>query len=119
MPGVRVLTLTAIGGVLQFSRFNGSLGRLKMAWFPVRMFIGRAQTRGLFLVGSGLLPLARSVRRLLPPCSAVLVLRLMVLSVRELSARCKVYLGTPVDGVVSEGAAMVMALQQRLNEGRF
>lgn len=57
-------------GVLQFLRFNGSLGRLKMAWFPVRMFIGRAQTRGLFLVGSGLLPLARSVRRLLPPCSA-------------------------------------------------
>ena len=42
MPGVRVLTLTAIGGVLQFLRFNGSLGRLKMAWFPVRMFIGRA-----------------------------------------------------------------------------
>ena len=29
------------------------------------------------------------------------------------------YLGTPVDGVVSEGSAMVMALQQRLNEGRF
>lgn len=29
------------------------------------------------------------------------------------------YLGTPVDGVVSEGLAMVMALQQRLNEGRF
>ena len=28
-------------------------------------------------------------------------------------------LGTPVDGVVSEGSAMVMALQQRLNEGRF
>lgn len=29
------------------------------------------------------------------------------------------YLGTPVDGVVSEVAAMVTALQQRLNEGRF
>ena len=28
-------------------------------------------------------------------------------------------LGTPVDGVVSEGSAMVMALQQRLNEGRL
>ena len=29
------------------------------------------------------------------------------------------YLGTLVDGVVSEGSAMVMALQQRFNEGRF
>lgn len=29
------------------------------------------------------------------------------------------YLGTPVGGVVSEGLTMVMALQQRLNEGRF
>lgn len=52
MPGVWVLTLTAIGGVLQFLRFNGPLG-------------------------------------------------------------------PPVDGVVSEGSAMVMALQQCLNEGRF
>ncbi len=28
-------------------------------------------------------------------------------------------IGTLVDGVVSEGSAMVMALQQRFNEGRF
>lgn len=82
-------------GALQLLRFNRSLGRLKMAWLPARMSIGRAQTWGLFLVGSGLLPLARSVPRLLPQCSTVLVLRLMILSVRELSARCKVILGPP------------------------
>ena len=36
-----------------------------------------------------------------------------------LAAALQRALGTPVDGVVSEGSAMVMALQQRLNEGRF
>lgn len=29
------------------------------------------------------------------------------------------YLGTPVDGVVSERSSMVMAIQRRLNEGKF